>query len=65
MEMLIDFPSGSRVDTHFGQFAIATDQPHLSSAPTLLAVFLASIGRCAGICVLGFCKQCGLLTYGI
>ena len=65
MEMLIDFPGGSRVDAHFGNFTIPTDQPPASSAPTPFAVFLSSIGTCAGIYVLGFCRQRGLPTEGI
>ncbi len=65
MEMLIDFPGGSRVDAHFSGFTVATDQPPAASAPTPFAVFLASIGTCAGIYVLGFCQQRGLPTDGI
>ncbi len=65
MEMIIDFPGGSRVDAHFGQFTVATDQPPAASAPTPFAVFLSSIGTCAGIYVLGFCQQRGLATDGI
>lgn len=65
MEMLIDFPGGSRVDAHFGPFTVATDQPPAASAPTPFAVFLSSIGTCAGIYVLGFCKQRNLPTEGI
>ena len=65
MEMLIDFPGGSRVDAHFGPFTVATDQPPTSSAPTPFAVFLSSIGTCAGIYVLGFCRQRGISTDGI
>ena len=60
MELLIDFPGGSRVDAHFGSFTVATDQPPVASAPTPFAVFLSSIGTCAGIYVLGFCRQRGL-----
>ena len=60
--MLIDFPSGSRVDAHFGGFTVNTDQPPASSAPSPFEVFLASIGTCAGIYVLGFCQQRGLPT---
>jgi len=26
MEMLIDFPGGNRVDAHFGEFTVKTDQ---------------------------------------
>jgi putative redox protein len=65
MEMIIDFPGGSRVDAHFGPFTLKTDQPPAASAPTPFATFLASIGTCAGIYVLGFCQQRGLPTEGI
>lgn len=69
MEMTIDFPGGARVDAHFDKFTVATDQPPMGggqdSAPTPFAVFLASIGACAGIYVLGFCRQRGLPTDGI
>jgi putative redox protein len=34
-------------------------------APTPFSIFLASIGTCAGIYVLGFCKQRNLPTEGI
>ncbi len=65
MEMIIDFPGGSRVDAHFGNMTVATDQPPVASAPTPFATFLASIGTCAGIYVLGFCQQRNLPTDGI
>jgi putative redox protein len=65
MEMIIDFPGGAKVDAHFGQFTVRTDQPPVASAPTPFATFLASIGTCAGIYVLGFCQQRGLPTEGI
>ncbi len=65
MEMIIDFPGGARVDAHFGPFTVSTDQPPQASAPTPFATFLASLGTCAGIYVLGFCQQRGLPTEGI
>lgn len=69
MEMIIDFPGGARVDAHFGTFSVQTDQPPQGggsgSAPTPFATFLASIGTCAGIYVLGFCRQRGLSSEGI
>lgn len=65
MEMVIDFPGGARVDAHFGNTTVRTDQPPEASAPTPFATFLASIGTCAGIYVLGFCQQRGLSTDGI
>ena len=65
MEMIIDFPGGSQVDAHFGPFTVETDQPPAASAPTPFALFLASIGTCAGIYILGFCQQRGISTDGI
>ncbi len=69
MEMVIDFPGGARVDAHFGPYTVQTDQPPSGggegSAPTPFALFLASMATCAGIYVLGFCKQRGLPTDGI
>jgi putative redox protein len=65
MEMIIDFPGGSRVDAHFHNFTVATDQPPVASAPSPFEVFLSSIGTCAGIYVLGFCMQRNLPTAGI
>ncbi len=65
MEMIIDFPGESRVDAHFGNFTVSTDQPPVASAPTPFALFLSSIGTCAGIYVLGFCRQRSLPTEGI
>lgn len=69
MEMLIDFPGGDRVDAHFGPYTVLTDQPgpngEPGSAPTPFSLFLASIATCAGIYVLGFCKQRNLPTDGM
>lgn len=69
MDMVIDFPGGDRVDAHFGSFTVRTDQPHRDggeqAAPSPFDTFLASLGACAGIYVLGFCRQRGLPTEGI
>jgi len=69
MEMLIDFPEGLRVDAHFGKYHVLTDQPLTAggtdTAPTPFALFLASLGTCAGIYVLGFCKQRNIPTENI
>jgi putative redox protein len=69
MELLIDFPGGAKVDAHYSGFTVKTDQSPTgggeSSAPTPFGMFLASIGTCAGIYVLGFCKQRGLPVEGI
>jgi putative redox protein len=65
MEMIIDFPGGSRVDAHFGPFVVETDQPPEASAPSPFALFLASIGTCAGHYVNEFCRQRGISTEGL
>ncbi len=69
MEMEITFPGGARVDANLGGMTVKTDQPvqggGSGSAPTPFATFLASIGTCAGIYVLGFCRQRSLPTDGI
>lgn len=69
MEMEITFPGGARVDANFSGMTVKTDQPvqggGQGSAPTPFATFLASIGTCAGIYVLGFCQQRGIPTSGI
>ncbi len=69
MQMMIDFPGGARVDAHFDGFTVSTDQPHAGggegSAPSPFDTFLASIGTCAGIYVLNFCRQRGLPTEGL
>lgn len=68
MDIVVDFPGGARVDAHLGSLTIQTDQPPPSgsgSAPTPFATFLASIGTCAGIYVLGFCRQRGIPTDGM
>ncbi len=64
----MDFPGGDRVDAHFGPYNIKTDQPapgYIPADTTPFDLFLASIGTCAGIYVLNFCKSRGLPTDGI
>jgi ribosomal protein S12 methylthiotransferase accessory factor len=69
MEMKIGFPGGLRVDAHFGQFVVQTDQPPDDggdgTAASPFALFLASLGTCAGFYVLSFCRQRGIPTDGI
>lgn len=69
MEIVVTLPGGSRVDAQVGKHVVRTDQPvHAGgedSAATPFALFLASMGTCAGIYVVGFCKQRGLSTEGI
>ncbi len=64
MEMEIVFPGGARV------YAITADGMRITtnqdrSAPAPFGLFLASMGTCAGIYVLSFCRQRGLPTEGM
>lgn len=65
MDMIIDFPGGLKVDAHFRGHTFKTDQPPADTAPMPFELFLASIGTCAGIYVLGFCRQRNLPVEGI
>lgn len=69
MEMVIDFPGGARVDAHFNGHTVKTDQPKAAggedSAPAPFDYFLASIGTCAGIYVIGFCRSRNIPTDNI
>ncbi len=60
MNLKVKFPGGLRVDAEYGPFVIPTNQD--GTAPPPFALFLASIGTCAGIYVLSFCMQRGLPT---
>ncbi len=68
-EMEITFPGGKRVDADWHGFKIATDQPASAggggTAPAPYDLFLASLGTCAGIFVLGFFQARGLSTEGL
>ncbi len=63
MQMDIVFPGGDRVDARFRDLVVGTDQD--GSAPAPFHLFLASIGTCAGIYVLNFCRHRELPTEGI
>jgi len=69
MEMIVDFPGGTKVDAHFGGFTFKTDQPLAgggeNTAPSPYLVFLSSLATCAGYYVLSFCKQHQLPVEGI
>ncbi|MBN1996435.1 OsmC family protein [candidate division KSB1 bacterium] len=60
MDLKVKFPGKLRVDAEYGPFNIITDQD--GSAPPPFALFLASIGTCAGIYVKHFCDQRGIAT---
>ena len=68
MEMEITFPGNKRVYADFDGYTVETDQPLRGggdgTAPAPFDLFLASIGTCAGIFVLGFMQQRNIPTEG-
>ena len=69
MEMTVTFPGGLRVNGEFNGFTVPTDQPVKGggegSAPSPFALFLASLGTCAGFYVVNFCRARNLSPEGI
>lgn len=66
MEFTITFPGNKKVNAEINGMVIATDQPAAQggdgSAPSPYLLFLASLGTCAGIYVLSFCRERGIPT---
>jgi len=60
-EMIITLQDGLKVNAEYKGFTIKTDQPKHqdgeASAPTPFDLFLTSIGTCAGIYTVLFCKE--------
>ena len=69
IEMRIRFPGNKKVSAGFDGFTVMTDQPKDAggdgSAPAPFDLFLASLGTCAGIFVLGFCQKRSISTEGL
>ncbi|MDE2490298.1 MAG: OsmC family protein [Elusimicrobia bacterium] len=69
MAMTIRFPGNKKVSAEFDGYTVATDQPKEAggdgTAPAPFDLFLASLGTCAGIFVLSFCRKRGLPTEGL
>jgi len=69
VDMKIYFPGGKKVYADYGEHTIQTDQPVRdggeNTAPAPFDLFLASMGTCAGIYVLGFCQQRDIPTEGL
>ncbi len=69
MELTITFPGNKKVNAEVEGMTIATDQPVRQggdgTAPSPYLLFLASLGTCAGIYVLSFCKERNIPTEGI
>ncbi|MCP4600577.1 MAG: osmotically inducible protein C [Proteobacteria bacterium] len=68
-EIQISFEGGKKVYADFGGVEIRTDQSVREggdgSAPEPFVLFLASIGTCAGVYVLGFLNARNISTEGI
>ncbi len=67
-EMRIYFPGGARVYADYKGITIQTDQPPPAgegSAPAPFDLFLASLGTCVGIYILGFCRQRNINSDGM
>jgi putative redox protein len=69
MDIRITFPGGKKVNAELGLHTVQTDQSEAhggqGTAPEPFDLFLASLGTCAGIYVLGFCQARNLPTTGI
>lgn len=69
MEMTITLGKNRQVDAQVGKFTINTDQPvdegGDGTALEPFALFLVSIGTCAGVYVSGFCRSRDLPSEGI
>ena len=69
MDITISFPGGKKVDAQVGPHLVRTDQGEAGggegSAPEPFALFLASIGTCAGVFILGFCQTRDIPVEGL
>ncbi len=69
MNIKITFPGGKKVYAEIDGMIIKTDQPIQyggeGTAPSPFLHFLASIGTCAGIYILGFCQERNIPTHGV
>ena len=67
--MGISFPGGVAVNADFNDFTVMSDQPVAAggdnAAPSPFALFLASLGTCAGFFALRFCQQREIDTSGL
>ena len=68
-EIIISLKGGKKVQADYKNFEIKTDQSvnegGEASAPEPYALFLASIGTCAGVYVLSFCQSRNIPTHEI
>lgn len=69
MEILVDFGGGMKVNAHFKNFTVHTDQAKKVGGdeiyPDPFSYFLSSLVSCAGFFVLRFCQSRNLSIEGI
>ncbi|MBI4348111.1 MAG: OsmC family protein [Elusimicrobia bacterium] len=67
--MRIGFPGNKRVSAAVGGHVLVTDQPKEAggdgAGPAPFDLFLASLGTCAGIFALSFCRKRDISTEGL
>ncbi len=68
-DITVSFPGGKRVDAHYGNRTVETDQSVKNggedSAPEPFDLFFVSMATCVGIYVLEFCTTRNLDTEGL
>lgn len=69
MDMIITFGGGMKVNAHFNNFTVYTDQSKKAggdeTSPEPFSYFLSSLATCAGFFVLRFCQTRNISTEGI
>ena len=68
-DITLSFPGGKRVDAHYGDRTVQTDQSVKNggdgSAPEPFDLFFVSMATCVGIYILEFCTTRDLCTDGL
>jgi len=69
MDITVSFGGELKVNAHFNNFTVCTDQTKKAggeeSAPEPFAYFLSSLATCAGFFILRFCQTRKISTEGI
>ena len=69
MDITVTFGGGMKVNAHFNNFTVTTDQAKPvggeETSPDPFSYFLSSIAACAGFFVLRFCQSRDISTAGI
>jgi ribosomal protein S12 methylthiotransferase accessory factor len=69
MDITVTFGSGYKVNAHFKNFTVNTDQAKLAGGdetfPDPFSYFLSSLATCAGFFVVKFCQTREISTEGI